>query len=565
MFSLQAAAPGTLLVRCPSGACFLINCAPGTSRVSREHQLGANRRLAAVIATRIRWDRLGGLCDFFYDVPEYQGTAGLTTTTVQSPSQPRDEDQGLWKLCGPPGLKNFLFSLQSTVWRPACVVEVRESVAGKGDADFLPFSIGHRAEDSVVVVPIPLDPHNSDNKDERERENSASAHTRVALDYSAWRGPAAAGHLGSRQPRDISDLSHAPACCYIVSAVQKPGRLDVAKAVALGVPKGPGLRALKEGGDVVLPSGVTVRSADVLDVSSVPPPAAFAVFDCPSEAHARALLEIARAAPTGAKFPVLSDFAGPAARSRLRFVVHLTETSVARCAAYRELCSLLEPPDDDRSDLFHLYSRVEASPESVMATADEYLLRLAQIEPSLVCGSGRRRDQAPTGSASAGNLGQLDKVDMPSEAGARVKTDFTEGRAIGSPPPGGDEEVIFLGTSGSASTVVRGESAILVATGSGYVLMDCGEGTLLQIVRSMGVDGAENVLRNLKGILVTHKHPDHLRGEPPSPPQCLRSHVSAQLTSFVAHTRNLGNFDRATRCVEANNRPRLGRAKCSRV
>ena len=67
-------------------------------------------------------------------------------------------------------------------------------------------------------------------------------------------------------------------------------------------------------------------------------------------------------------------------------------------------------------------------------------------------------------------------------------------------------ELVFLGTSASAPTVHRGLSAALVMVQEHRFLIDCGEGTQRQILRS-GLG-----FRRLDKILLTHGHLDHILG-----------------------------------------------------
>ena len=67
-------------------------------------------------------------------------------------------------------------------------------------------------------------------------------------------------------------------------------------------------------------------------------------------------------------------------------------------------------------------------------------------------------------------------------------------------------ELIFLGTSASAPSVHRGLSAALVMVQEHRFLIDCGEGTQRQILRS-GLG-----FRRLDKILLTHGHLDHILG-----------------------------------------------------
>ena len=70
-----------------------------------------------------------------------------------------------------------------------------------------------------------------------------------------------------------------------------------------------------------------------------------------------------------------------------------------------------------------------------------------------------------------------------------------------------DLSVFFVGTGGSVPTASRGLQAILVSRGAERILVDCGEGTQRQLLRSIG-------LTEVDEILITHLHSDHWLGLP---------------------------------------------------
>jgi ribonuclease Z len=70
-----------------------------------------------------------------------------------------------------------------------------------------------------------------------------------------------------------------------------------------------------------------------------------------------------------------------------------------------------------------------------------------------------------------------------------------------------DLSVFFAGTGGSVPTPRRGLPALLVSRGGDRILIDCGEGTQRQLVRSVG-------LTDLDEIFLTHLHADHWLGLP---------------------------------------------------
>ena len=67
---------------------------------------------------------------------------------------------------------------------------------------------------------------------------------------------------------------------------------------------------------------------------------------------------------------------------------------------------------------------------------------------------------------------------------------------------------MFLGTSGSAPTAQRATSATLVRRGGDKLLIDCGEGTQRQLLRS------DVGLADLEDVFLTHFHADHYLGLP---------------------------------------------------
>src|SRR5678816_513343 len=67
-------------------------------------------------------------------------------------------------------------------------------------------------------------------------------------------------------------------------------------------------------------------------------------------------------------------------------------------------------------------------------------------------------------------------------------------------------EIVFLGTSASAPSIHRGLPAQAILAGEYRFLVDCGEGTQRQILRS-GIG-----YKRLNRILLTHGHLDHILG-----------------------------------------------------
>jgi ribonuclease Z len=69
-------------------------------------------------------------------------------------------------------------------------------------------------------------------------------------------------------------------------------------------------------------------------------------------------------------------------------------------------------------------------------------------------------------------------------------------------------DVVFLGTGARWPTPERGVSATVIAYGGQHVLIDCGEGTQRQMMRST------TGFRGLVAVALTHLHADHVLGLP---------------------------------------------------
>ncbi|KAJ0989419.1 hypothetical protein J5N97_007775 [Dioscorea zingiberensis] len=76
-----------------------------------------------------------------------------------------------------------------------------------------------------------------------------------------------------------------------------------------------------------------------------------------------------------------------------------------------------------------------------------------------------------------------------------------------------DMEIILLGTGSSQPSKYRNVSSIFINLFSrGSLLLDCGEGTLAQLKRRFGVKGADDAVKSLKFIWISHIHADHHAG-----------------------------------------------------
>lgn len=73
--------------------------------------------------------------------------------------------------------------------------------------------------------------------------------------------------------------------------------------------------------------------------------------------------------------------------------------------------------------------------------------------------------------------------------------------------------VRFLGTSASRPTKYRNVSSILLEKKDGpCMFIDCGEGSYSQLVRQLGIKGADELISRIECIWLSHRHADHHLG-----------------------------------------------------
>jgi ribonuclease Z len=76
-----------------------------------------------------------------------------------------------------------------------------------------------------------------------------------------------------------------------------------------------------------------------------------------------------------------------------------------------------------------------------------------------------------------------------------------------------DAEIVPLGTGSAMPSKYRNVSSTLIRVpGWGSYLLDCGENTLGQLRRCFGYQQADDILRDLRAIYISHSHADHHLG-----------------------------------------------------
>ncbi|XP_027342584.1 tRNAse Z TRZ4, mitochondrial isoform X2 [Abrus precatorius] len=351
---------------------------------------------------------------------------------------------------------------------------------------------------------------------------------------------------------------------YVCELPEIKGKFDPEKAKALGLKPGPKYRELQLGNSVKSDcQNIMVHPIDVLG-PSVPGPIVLLV-DCPTESHLETLLSAQLLDSNGDQMSML-----PEAKS-VTCVIHLTPASVISCSNYQKwmkkfssaqhimaghekknveipilkssariatqlkyLCPQFFPapgicslPNHNSSNFGSLALSEGSFPELSEVISAENLLKFT-LRP--YANLGLDRSCIPTTMASSEIIDELlSEIPEVVEAAKHVSQLWKECNhkmmieepwlcADGIPAcleniRRDDLEIVLLGTGSSQPSKYRNVSSIYINLFSkGSMLLDCGEGTLGQLKRRYGVSGADDAVRALRCIWISHIHADHHTG-----------------------------------------------------
>ncbi|KAF8080760.1 hypothetical protein N665_0924s0025 [Sinapis alba] len=352
---------------------------------------------------------------------------------------------------------------------------------------------------------------------------------------------------------------------YVCELPEINGRFDPAKAMALGLRAGPKYGKLQSGQSVKSDfKDITVHPSDVMG-PSVPGPVVLLV-DCPTESHAEELLSI----PSLNSYYSCPDNATDGGDKFVNCIIHLSPASVTNSPTYKSWMKRFHSAQHILAG--HETKNMEFP---ILKASSRIIARLNYLCPQFFPAPGFWSPQHATVSTNPdsfskcfgssigenvsaenllkftlrphGNLG-IDRSCIPSQLtssrvidellseipeisskteevkrlwnGVQNKMMVEEPWLNESTVPSclenirrDDMEIVLLGTGSSQPSRYRNVSAVYIDLFSrGSILLDCGEGTLGQLKRRYGLEGADEAVRNLKCIWISHIHADHHTG-----------------------------------------------------
>ena len=440
-----------------------------------------------------------------------------------------------WKNLG--GLPGLCLTVRScgapdiTIHGPRGCMELYE--ATKGFLTLFEFDVGsHHAEDgdfedgAVRVETVVLD------RDGQGEQVPTLAETWMEDDQGQW-----SKHYNNNVQ------------AYICHFSPRPGRLDFNKCIELGLKPGPELGKLKRGEDVTLENGTVVKSSDVVGEAS--PPSAYLILDLPDNnflsnltksklTNIKNLNTVFHFTPSDVfKSDIYQDYI----KSLGGEVTHVVMNDTCRGLGMSDVTSYCHKLRNIRSDFFppllgadEIKTAEEVS-ERTKCDLGDNILRSAtglklHVRPeqgidttSVVQFDEEKCDKEFYEAVSNPEEGEENKVSViDQEDQEHYKQELVKALEYAKtfqPPTVSDTSgesqdypvVTFLGTGSSIPSKYRNVSNILVETApDNFIILDCGEGSLSQMVRLYGEEGTKHILRNLKCVYISHMHADHHLG-----------------------------------------------------
>uniref|UniRef100_A0A6B2EER2 Zinc phosphodiesterase ELAC protein 2 n=1 Tax=Phlebotomus kandelakii TaxID=1109342 RepID=A0A6B2EER2_9DIPT len=466
---------------------YLFNCGEGTQRLAHEHKTKL-ARLEHIFMTQTTWRHIGGL-------------PGLSLT-IQDSGVPEVT------LHGPPGLEEIFQAMKRFVVLRELKVKAIQCEPG------------YFYEDNVMRVEyLPLIPKNRPKIE--EDEDWPEALSIDDTDYYAHEKESGQNATKSASPDSAGGrVRQKPVEKYVVAYICKlkprPGMLCLEKCVDKGVPPGPLLGQLKNGIDVTLPNGEVVKASDVRGPDDMGP--LFIFIDIPDEEYLEVLLE---------KKEIFERYQASARieDEQAAVVVHFTPSQIAERPEYRDFMDKFSPStkhiilnDKNNSSGNISVHRIQWQLNQLNDLVFPILAEKDALEnttPSMACYSLRPRKGYDTSLESKITreeyIEEVFKVPGFSEALTVLKNQQSDYLARARETRHNQfPKFLFLGTGSCIPNKTRNVSAILVQTSKdGSILLDCGEGSLGQILRFYGTEKGREILRSLQAIYISHLHADH--------------------------------------------------------
>lgn len=530
---------------------YLFNCGEGTQRLAHEHRTKLTR-MEHIFLTRKSWHQFGGICGLCLTLQEI----GVPTINLHGPS----------------GINEIFDASRKFVVLRNMKVETPECKDGEYWEDsvlrvnYVPL---YKAKNETTEETSETrDENNKKDDDWSEKDKLEYNYPNDNTDYYGYEDKNRNFRFGNNSKAKESEIekkSPSPmpsgkkenqddhVMAYICKLQPRPGTLNLEKCVELGVKPGPLLGRLKNGFDVTLPSGEIVKADDVRGNSC--PGAVFIFVDIPDETYLQSLLDSKRFVP----HQICEK-----EEDRALVVVHFSPEEMISNPQYKEWMDRFSPSTShllvnerntftgyfashriqrQLNELDNLVFPMLKEPHPYMEV-DDMVVDASELEASpskkfKIDVEGNREDKfsdyPELGVRSCFHLrppkgfdrfkepySHPDKVmeetyENAPELPVLIEEFKAESNKIFSRTKAERNKefpkVTTFGTGSCIPNKTRNVSANLIQISKdNCAIFDCGEGTFGQIVRFFGREGADEILKNLRLIFVSHLHADHHLG-----------------------------------------------------
>jgi ribonuclease Z len=315
--------------------------------------------------------------------------------------------------------------------------------------------------------------------------------------------------------------------CYVVKTQPRRGKFNPVEAKKLGVaPQDFG--SLTKGFSVIGKDGKKVLPEMVMGATIAG--RGFAVVDLPSPAYIEAFL----ARPEWSNFEIMSNVdafywivGDNIVLEDDRIQIFMKQRSAVRHialplaagpnylamegAAVEAIKLNRIDPERFPIPIFNNASSLPAKSASQLGQAGATL----QLAPNLIFQDDKAIPALDTTAAMKEMEAQADVIALADAARAKISdaSFLADVEVAEKDSPHREVEIVSLGTGSALPSKYRNVSATLVRVpGVGSYLLDCGENTIGQLRRAYGFAGADDIIRDLRGIWISHQHADHHLG-----------------------------------------------------
>ncbi|KAK0175588.1 hypothetical protein PV327_009328 [Microctonus hyperodae] len=487
---------------------YLFNCGEGVQRLAQEHRLRLTK-LENVFFTTPTWKNMGGFPGMI-----------LTIQDIGVPAL---------RLHGPRGIYKIFDAIRPFVQLKN--IEITEAECNESDCyvdDCMKINYVHLKKNTSEI-----DSDDSDDDEQMFIDNTDY----YAHEFNSNGKRNATKHTPakkiSKQINNQQTNGRIKGCIsYICKLHDKPGTLNLEKCVDRGVTPGPILGQLKSGNDVTLDNGTIIKSADVCD-PSIPGPV-FIVIECPNEDYLDSLInnEVFKNYQKDASDP----------ENIAKCIVHFSPENIIRNPRYIEWMSRFENDTEHliinennsclsyegihkiqhKLNLLHptifplIHDQFPAVESTEYPIESECLKKLnihraktldaVHLRPQSGLENTKIKIDRETDVNEVFNIdGFLDLLaELQTDINARSKY-INESEAY--------PKILMLGTGSCIPCKIRNTSGILLRIDEDTsVLLDCGEGTIGQLIRFFGPSEIDKIVNSIKAVYVSHLHADHHLG-----------------------------------------------------